>query len=59
MTPNPPADGTTIDSAFTSLQGSILGYVGDGIALVVAVVAIAIGVRLLVKYVKMAAGKGA
>jgi hypothetical protein len=52
------ASATTADpisSGFTSLQTTLTTYLGDAIVFVVAIAAIAIGIRLLVKWAKRAA----
>jgi hypothetical protein len=48
------AGADVISSAFTSEQTSITSYIGEGTAVIVAVMALGIGVRLLVKWVRRA-----
>jgi hypothetical protein len=47
-----PAD--AVDDGFTGLATTLLSYVGEGVVLVVAVAGVAMGVRFLIKYARLA-----
>lgn len=50
------ADGTgdAVDAGFTTMGTSLVGYLTDAVVLVLAVLGLALGVRLLVKWAKVA-----
>lgn len=48
------AGADVVSSAFTSEQTSITTYIGDGAVVLVAVMALGIGLRLLVKWIRRA-----
>lgn len=43
-----------VTSAFSSLQSKLVAYLGLGVAMVIALIGLAVGVRMLVKWVKRA-----
>lgn len=46
----------TIDGAFTSTSSNMLDYAGSGVAMVLAVFAVSVGLRVLIKFGKRASG---
>lgn len=46
--------GDAVDTGFGSMATTILGYLGDAVALVIAVVALGLGIRMLVKWIHRA-----
>jgi len=46
----PIAGADAVDTGFTTAQTSILGYLGDAVALVLAVFILGLGIRMLIKW---------
>jgi uncharacterized membrane protein len=46
-----------ISSAFTTEQTTLVGYLGDAVTLVIALLGLGVGIRFLVKWVRLA-GRG-
>ena len=49
------ASADAVDDGFTSVQTALTGYLGDAVALVLAIVVLAVGIRMLVRWAKRAA----
>jgi hypothetical protein len=50
----PAGAGDAVDTGFTTMGTSLVGYLIDAVVLVLAVLGLALGVRLLVKWAKVA-----
>lgn len=48
------ATGDVISDAFTTLQGTLLGYLGDAVVVIIALLGLGLGIRMLVKWVRKA-----
>ena len=49
------ASADVISSAFTTEQTQLVGYLGDAVTLVIALLGLGVGIRFLVKWVRKAA----
>ena len=50
-----PSYADAVDTGFSNAQTTLLGYLGDAIGLVLAIAVLAVGIRMLVRWVKRAA----
>jgi type IV secretory pathway VirB2 component (pilin) len=48
------ATGDVISDAFTTLQGTLLGYLGDAVVVIIALLGLGSGIRFLVKWIRKA-----
>lgn len=48
------ATGDVISDAFVTMQGTLLGYLGDAVVLIIAILGLSSGIRFFVKWIKKA-----
>ena len=48
------ATGDVISDAFVTLQGTLLGYLGDAVVVIIALLGLGSGIRFLTKWIKKA-----